>query len=382
MSEKELGQLVEKLNSEYKNINIHRIEKAGSGFSIYIDKPKQLAWDEKASVVYRTPLDRSLLDLARKSVTTSVPQELYERSIRYYYENGLYGTVVDTLANLSAKGFENDIDDLSIKYFYDSWNIQCQFRKTIRWILLDFFRVGLVRTYKVLGKYDPPISYLIPPQEEESGEVVETSQRKKRWSRSFVPVRYTVLNPLHIEIEGSLLFDMYKVSVKPSDELRNLFRKKTSELTDEEKQIIKLLPSDWKKAIDKGGSIPLDPHLVGAIDYRKQPYDRYPKPRGSRAFDSLEYKAKLKEADLSTLDGITNYILKITVGNDDYPCTDQEELSRVAALFNTPAKSFNVVWNHTLKIEKIVSPEIEAILGQDKYSRGWWHIFWCCQFGS
>jgi len=130
-----------------------------------------------------------------------------------------------------------------------------------------------------------------------------------------------------------------------------------------------LLPSDFKSSILESGNMVLDPMFVGSVDYRKQPYERYPRPRGIKAFSSLEYKRKLREADLSTLDGISNYILKITVGNDDYPVVGQSELEAVADLFNTPSKSFDVVWNHTLNIEKIVSPEIDSILGQDKYKQ-------------
>jgi len=81
----------------------------------------------------------------------------------------------------------------------------------------------------------------------------------------------------------------------------------------------------------------------------------------------MEYKKSLRQADLSTLDGITNYMLKITIGNDDYPVVTQEELEAVSQLFNTSGKSFDVVWNHTLQVEKIVSPEIGDILGQEKY---------------
>lgn len=69
------------------------------------------------------------------------------------------------------------------------------------------------------------------------------------------------------------------------------------------------------------------------------------------------------------MDGISNYILKITIGNDEFPVTSDRELETVAKLFNTTSKSFDVVWNHTLKIEKIVSPEIEAILGKGKYEQ-------------
>jgi hypothetical protein len=99
------------------------------------------------------------------------------------------------------------------------------------------------------------------------------------------------------------------------------------------------------------------------------PYERYAKPRSFRLFDTIEYKRSLKQADLSTLDGITNYILKITIGNDEYPVVTQEELEAASQLFNTSSKSFDVVWNHTLQVEKIVSPEIGEILGKSKYEQ-------------
>ena len=370
MIDKDLQKLVSRLNRENDNIKVHKIEKTDTGFSLYMDPPKSHpAWSEDASVIYRAPIDRSVLHLVKPAVTTQTPQQLFQRSIDYYYNHGLYGTIVDLLVNFSAKGFENDIDDPDIKYFYDSWNIQVNFKKVVRWIFQDFFRVGLVRTYKVLGKYDPPVSYLKPPESTALDVSPETSARKKKWSSSHVPVKYTVLNPLLVNIEGSLLFDMTKVTLSPSSELKALLRKKDKELTQEEKDLIKLLPQEFKNAVMSGKNILLDQESVGVVDYRRLPYERYPRPRGARSFDSLDYQTKLREADVSTLDGISNYILKITIGNDEYPCTSQDELSKIANLFNTPSKSFNVVWNHTLNIEKIVSPEIEAVLGQDKYKQ-------------
>jgi hypothetical protein len=360
---------------------------------------------EFASTLRRDVIDRSVLDLIKKSASEEDPHQIFKRAIKYYYESDYYGSHIDILTNFASKGFENDLDDDKIKAFYDTWNFDVNFKQVIDWIFFDLFRVGMVRTYKIIGKYEPGVSYLstIPGAKKASGDLKEMSERaarihekrlqnledklktldgrkkderelkeelaaKKRvWSKGFMPIAYTVLNPLLVEIEGSLLFDKTKVTLKPSDEIKKLLKKPTSELTEDEKIVIKLLPSDFKAAIEKGGGVVLDPLFVGAVDYRKQPYERYPKPRGVKVFDSLEYKNSLREADLSTLDGITNYILKITVGNDEYPVTEQTQLEAVAQLFNTTSKSFDVVWNHTLEVEKIVSPEIEAVLGQDKY---------------
>lgn len=385
------------------------LDKPGSGVI-----PRQFR--EKASVITRDAMHRSNLDLALPDHYASDPIDSYRRATEYYYTDPLVGTATNLLASLASRGFENDLDDDKIKQFYDVWAFDVKLEEVIDWIFLDFFKTGHVTTYKVLAKYEPRVSYISPVpgqkltsngnktsgsnksllkiikmmEEErndfykksvaklkESGqritkkrlEEIEDAAKKNIWSKGYLPVAYTILNPLLVNIEGNLLFDKYSVKLTPPAELNEMLKKDKSKLTEDEKELIKALPSDLKAAAEKGGEFQLDPRLVGTVTYRKQPYERYARPRSARVFDSIEYKKTLRNADLSTLDGITNFILKVTIGNDEYPVVSQAELEAVAQLFNTPSKSFDVVWNHTLKIEKIVSPEIASILGQGKYEQ-------------
>lgn len=333
---------------------------------------------DKAAVINRDYVQRSNLDLGKADPYTEDPKESYKRAIKYYYTDPLVGASINILANLAKRGFENDIDDTNIKQFYDSWTFDVGFGELLDWIYLDFFKVGHVTTYKVLAKYEPKVSYLssIPGKKVKTSKTSpktttgkEVGAKKNIWSKGHLPVSYTVLNPLLVNINGSLLFDKTSVTLTPPPELAELLKKPSGDLTEDEKLLIKALPSDLKAAAEKGGEFQLDPRLVGQITYRKQPYERYARPKTLRVFDTIEYKNALKQADLSTLDGITNYILKITIGNDEHPVVAQEELEAVAQLFNTPSKSFDVVWNHTLQIEKIISPEIDKILGQGKYDQ-------------
>jgi hypothetical protein len=387
-----LEKVTNKLKEQYPDIGLNSIEvndKTGQAI-FHLQPKKELAFldknksivntrmtpQEKAATIRRDAVDRTVLDLAKKDVTTETPEELFKRAIKYYYMDPLVGTTTNLLANLSYKGFENDVDDPNIKNFYDTWTFDVNFPEILEWIFLDFFKVGHVTTYKTLAKYEPRVSYLSPipgkkgkTSKKTTGKEGEKAAKKNIWSKGHLPVAYTVLNPQLVTIEGSLLFNKFKVSLRPPPELTALLKKDQKDLSAEEKELIKVLPSDLKAAAEKGGEIALDSRLVGSITYRKQPYERYAKPRTTRVFDTIEYKNSLREADLSTLDGISNYILKITIGSDEYPVTTQAELEAVAQLFNTPSKSFDVVWNHTLKIEKIVSPEISSILGQEKYAQ-------------
>jgi hypothetical protein len=338
---------------------------AKSGGGITSRTPK-----ERAAVITRDAISRMSLDLAQKDPYTEDPKGSFKRAIKYYYTDPLVGSSINILANLSKKGFENDIDDPNIKQFYDAWTFDVGFDELLDWIYLDFFKVGHVTTYKVLAKYEPKVSYLSTIPGKKSKVVKKESAAKKNiWSKGHMPVAYTVLNPELVSINGNLLFNKTSVALTPPPELRDLLRKPKGELTEDEKALIKALPSDLKRAAEKGGEFKLDSRLVGQITYRKQPYERYARPKTLRVFDTIEYKNALKQADLSTLDGITNYILKITIGSDEYPVVAQAELEAVGALFNTPSKSIDIVWNHTLKIEKIVSPEIDKILGKGKYEQ-------------
>jgi len=393
MNQDKMNKITADLKNKYPEVGIKAIsvdEKTGQSTFFLDPKPKTLAYLEhggivpkvfkdKAAVITRDTIDRTFMDLQTnaKDPLQQTAQETFENAINYYNTVPELGSTVNLLAGLASKGFEHDIEDSNIKNFFDVWAFDVKFYELIDWLFLDFFKYGHVTTYKVLAKYEPRVSHLspIPGQKIKNGKTSkkatgkENAAKKNIWSKGHLPVSYTILNPLLVNIEGNLLFDKVSVKLTPPPELTELLKKPTSELTEEEKALIKALPSDLKAAAQAGGEFQLDSRLVGFVTYRKMPYERYAKPRSLKIFDSIEYKKSLRQADLSTLDGITNYILKITIGNDEYPVVTQEELEAVSQLFNTSGKSFDVVWNHTLQVEKIVSPEIGDILGQEKYTQ-------------
>ena len=427
----DVNKITAELKEKYPNAGIKSIEinesKGTSTFYLeptqqnlaFLEKPGQAikphVYRAQASTLNRNFITRQDLELGlSKSPYEEEGPTLFKKADELYYTDPLLGSVVNILASLAMKGFENDIDDTNIKQFYDSWCFDVNFDEMLEYVFLDFFKIGHVTTYKVLAKYEPRVSHLspVPGQKSKTSTTKTTAElgrisklhakfkneaqqeydsimakakanglegtelmafekaaKKSIWSKGHLPVSYTVLNPQLVTVEGNLLFDDVAIKFKPPQELSQMLKKATSTLTEDEKILIKALPPELKKAAETGGEYQLDSRLVGTITYRKQPYERYAKPRSTRVFETINYKNQLRNADLSTLDGISNYILKVTIGNDEYPVKSQSELETVSKLFDTPSKSFDVIWNHTLQIEKIVSPEIEAILGQGKYEQ-------------
>ena len=118
-----------------------------------------LRFHEGGRVITRDFTRRVDLDLlaGRPEVTKAQPGQIFQRAIDFYKAKGPYGTWVDTLSNFAAKGFKNDIDDEDIKLFYDTWASEIGFQETVEKIFFDFFRVGMVRTFKIVGKFDPKL---------------------------------------------------------------------------------------------------------------------------------------------------------------------------------------------------------------------------------
>lgn len=344
---------------------------------------------ETAATVTRDVLGESYLDLSvSPNIKSAKPQQLYQRAIDYYKTEDVYGSAVDLLTNFASKGFKNDIDDPTIKNFYDNWVVDTGFDKIVDQIFFEFFRSGFVRTYKVVGKYEPKVNYISPVAGEQVKKVNEDqakvhlnkieARRKERaakkikWSKDYIPIRYTILDPTLIEIAASsFLLDqqIIKLKAKALEDIKNILEVKTSDLTDYQNKILKSIPPELKSAAQKGEDVILDPYLVGSVDYRRQPYEVYAYPRGVRAFEPMEYKRALRSADYSTLDGITNFLLVVKVGNDNFPVKSQERLENVAELFNTPQKSFNVVWDHTLQVQRVEPTSVGDILGQGKFAQ-------------
>ncbi|MCK5016002.1 MAG: hypothetical protein KAS32_02930 [Candidatus Peribacteraceae bacterium] len=421
----DLTQIKNKLDAKLRNVNVHDVIDNGDGsvslvisgdegrmdkaLSLFnkgptsfrslpeIDKEDvykfRMSRMEKASTIRRDPLGGDYLDLTKKpSVLTAKPQELYKRAMEYYKSQDVYGSSIDLMTNFASKGLRNDIDDPNIRNFYDNWVVDTGFDVIVDQIFFEFFRSGFVRTYKIVSKYEPKINYVSPipgqkikkvnedvasdfmkQHKERAARLEEDRAAKKyRWSKDSLPIKYTILNPTQIEVEkSSLLMDQQIIMLKAEalKGVKELLETSSSDLTDYQKIILKGLPSEFKKAAIDGADLQLNPYLVGAVDYRRQPYEPYPFPRGIRAFESMEYKRVLREADYSTLDGITNFVLAITIGNDEFPIKGQEQLEAVSELFNTPSKAFNVVWDHTLKIQRIEPSDVGDILGQKKYEQ-------------
>lgn len=248
------------------------------------------------------------------------PHEIIKLAMILYWNDPIVGTVIDLMVDICSSGFQNECDDNKVKKFYDEWCKKVDMYEVLQWIFLEYFRTGNVYIYKSMN---------------EQKEVNKKGRKTPKLGGKKYPTGYTVLNPLVTYVDGSLMFNKEIISVKLTQELKDFIRDyKNTEL-------ISLIPNEIIEAVRSGSGdkIPLDSELVNRITRKKQPYERYAIPGHHRCFEPCLYKQKLRLMDISTIEGLINQLITVTIGDKDFPATDQQ-LKAVAELFKTPTKAY------------------------------------------
>jgi hypothetical protein len=74
----------------------------------------------------------------------------------------------------------------------------------------------------------------------------------------------------------------------------------------------------------------------------------------------------MREADVALAETVRYVLITITTGSDEFPAK-QEDLTKLAELFETPAKSMELFWNHTLQV-KFHFPDAD-LFSDEKYNQ-------------
>lgn len=318
-------------NLNYSDDTIDYLKKAGASINVF----------NRFNPVYLSPESLYTSSVLPYTNVIDIPVDPHERIKMcrlICILEPVVGTVVDILVDIAYNGFKIETtgnDD--IDKFYKEFNEIVEMDTVISWIFQEYFLSGDVTIYKELD------------------------------NKTGIPIGYTVLNPLAVKVEGSLLFNSEVITIDIQEELSRI-----NSLPDNLKQgVLQNLPSELYKYL-KGnsyfnGRLVLPPEKVSRITRKKQPYERYATPMLTRLIFPVLFKHRLRLMDLSTIEGVINQLMIVKIGDKDHPPTD-EKLRQVASLFLTPKKSFTVFWDWTLDVQ-VVTPNAIETLYQNKYEQ-------------
>ena len=189
-------------------------------------------------------------------------------------------------------------------------------------------------------------------------------QLQSEWKKGMIPAFYTMLNPMLIFIKGPNGLEFLR---QPYLLIDGLAIEAVKDPSLAQEAYVNALPDDIKRQVQDGKSEVWLPPSICSITYAdKLDYERYPTPMISHAFEALEMKQLLIQADKRTAESVKEKILKVTIGNDLNPVIDPSEIMQVQQIFNSPSRHLTLFWNHTLSVEW-VKTDLEGFMDPKKY---------------
>ena len=192
-----------------------------------------------------------------------------------------------------------------------------------------------------------------------------------------IPVKYTILNPAQVALEGGVTYDASVYKILSPYEIQRLKNPKTPT----EKSIFQNLNKDIQEQIQNysenyGGSqetlrVPL--RDVDSIFYQKQDYEYFAVPLFYGVLDDIELKMEMKSADRQIISTLDSMLLLLTMGGAkgrdgaEIP-PNPEHMSYMKTLFENKKAQRVLVADYTTKAEYVI-PDIEKILGKGKYEQ-------------
>jgi hypothetical protein len=239
-----------------------------------------------------------------------------------YRSEPIVANVIDLMVDFAITKMENRCEDLASKKYFDTVCKYGDVDSLHRYIYKEYFLssdVFMLRTDKKEVDYGP-----------DKGKTYFT---------------WTVLNPKYVKVEGSLIFDSASIGIVPNEEIRKL----TKEKSKYNRKLTKLPRELRDAAINDGVYYPPE-YKVSRIARKKQPYERYATPFLTRVFEPVLIKRRMREADVALAETVKSVLVTFTIGDKEFPAT-QGQLDALGNLLQTPNKSMELVWNHTLKVE-------------------------------
>ena len=266
------------------------------------------------------------------------------RKTLFYWENEpIVYKCISLLSQLANDTFTISCEDKKVENALRRWWKDIKGDDFLNHFFLEYFRSGNVPILRTNIRYIPRNGF------------------KKEGYEKRIPGGYTILNPLNISIKSSSIPGIKQAYLSIDNDFLSIIKNNGVLET-----VKKIFPEEISSQIKPGaGQILLPREIFSIVTKDKQPYELWALPLISHAFDALDYKRSLMDMDRSTTSGVRNRILKVTIGNDQYPVTDTKELKILAEKFKNPSKNLTIFWNHTLNIEYI-EPKLDS-LNIDKY---------------
>ena len=277
-----------------------------------------------------------------------------------YFNISIFKSTIDLLSEFANSDIYLDpkSGNASSRKFVEAWLKKIKIQDLKEQFFREFYRSGNVFLYKLESSL--------------AAKTIRGYGLSQASINSKIPVRYIILNPSDIVVNGQLTFGSFKYAkILTPFELTRIKKAKTAE----EKELYEALPEATKQQLNKKTEwvsnekifIELTPDSVFPVFYKKQDYEPLSVPPGFSVLDDLNRKLELKNVDQAICRSIENVMLLITMGTEpEKGGIDHSSINAMKGLLENKSVGRVLVSDWTTKAEWLI-PDLKKVLGKEKY---------------
>ena len=280
--------------------------------------------------------------------------------MKAYDRVGIVKNVIDLMGDFASQGITLNHPNKQVEKFYRRWWNKINGSERSERFLNMLYRCGNVVVHKRYGKITRKQQRNMSKGQEELVQYKEQNTTKR-----IIPLRYDLLNPLQIEVEGGYAgaFSGEKVyKMKITNSVRKSFEKNG--------KYVDKLPNPLKQAIkDQKNYITFDADAIDVFYYKKDDWELWANPMVNAIIDDIMMLEKMKLADMSALDGAISNIRLWRLGNLEHKILPNkgaiDKLRNILAS-NVGGGTMDLVWGPEIDFKES-NTQIYKFLGSEKY---------------
>ena len=304
----------------------------------------------------------------------SKQKEIIAFCMEAYKKVGLIRNVIDLMADFGCQGVQIVHPNPKIQKFFRGWFKRVNGSAISERFLNLLYRSGNViikRSTMKIGIKD--VNDLQKTTGDEGDGILRPDMEKEldlKPLRRVIPGKYSFLSPISLEVLGGELAQFVgkpEYAIKISQNLRRAI---TNPKSTEDKNLIKGLSSEIKKAAKSGQQfLKLDSDKICVYHYKKDDWQVWADPMINSLLDDLMLLEKMKLADLAALDGAISQVRLWRLGSLEHEIfpTDAAVSKLADILISNPGGgAFDLIWGPELDF-KSSGTNVHQFLGSEKY---------------
>jgi len=362
----------------YKSFNGNNKSKVLSEYSNTVDKFDSLLRKSTAftneivsDIIVRQPFSKDDYEYFRPN--ESIPgrfNDLIKMCRSSYHKMGIIRNVIDLMTDFVSDGFKVVDADPERNKFFQLWLKQTNFTDIIQ----EFTKHYLIDNNVVLKRITAKMTKSVQSVWEKSiaGADVKMYKPIKEFGTKEIPWRYSFLNIVNLNWTGGELGKLTGTSGLSITLSPNIISKIRSKVK-MDAESVKDLPEDFRKQVLSGqaNSFELDMSKIYMAHGTKNSWDFWASPTLEAILSDVLYKQKLRQAEMSALDGVINVIRLWKLGDHKAGILpDQGAVDKLLNILqaNTGGGAMDLVWDSMIEMQPFYPP-IDKILGSDKYEQ-------------